>query len=246
MDHSSTIAEVRVIYWLLFPAGLLGISPDALYCAAAHAEQVRQQLEQHTHQQQRPTPALQRAARPLNEILVLSATLLQLQMECYKVSNERFPDDPATTAGIQSIPSSPASLMGSSAAVTAIWQCEHMLQACLGAAAAAGEVKMGKYRVTAHLHSTAVSCAALCVMHLASVVKAFQAQPEKAAVADAVAAVSVDAMLEVVLVDMALSASVKHERRQGVSQSVVATRLMECLTVCRPLMKPSCRLLGSR
>jgi hypothetical protein len=47
------------------------------------------------------------------------------------------------------------------------------------------------------------------------------AQPEKAAVADAVAAVSLDAMLGVVLANMAILASVKHQHHhQGVSSAL--------------------------
>jgi hypothetical protein len=61
---SSTIHHVSAA---LPPAGLLGIVPDALYCTAAHAEQVRQQLEQQA--QQRSSSALQKAAQPLNEML---------------------------------------------------------------------------------------------------------------------------------------------------------------------------------
>jgi hypothetical protein len=77
---SSTIYHVSAAWRL---AGLLGIVPDALYCTAAHAEQLRQQLEQQV-QQQRPSSTLQKAALPLNKMLVLSATLLELQAECYR------------------------------------------------------------------------------------------------------------------------------------------------------------------
>lgn len=138
------------------PAGLLGIVPDALYCTAAHAEQVRQQLEQQA-QQQRSSSALQKAAQPLNEMLVLSATLLELQAECYRKPHFLFPNE-TSTAAIKSAFRSASSLTGASAVMTAIWHCESVLQACLGAAT--GQFTMGKYKPKARLLETPAMCAA--------------------------------------------------------------------------------------
>ena len=172
---------------------------------------MRQHLEQQV-QQQRSSAALQSGAQPLNELLVLSAELLVLQANCCSKADTVYQDDASTTE-IKSILGSAASLTGTSAAVTAMWRCESVLQACLGAAA--GTVKMGKCSLPISLRKVTAVCTAQFVMQCSTMVEASPFRPDQAAVAAAVAAVSLDAILEVLLAYTALLAAFMHKDQEA-------------------------------
>lgn len=115
------------------PAGLLAVMPDAQRCIAAHAEHMQHQLERMRHSS---SSASRQAAKPLTNMLSVGLVLTYIWAECVHISTSKsgsIKPHPNIKSVTQAV-SGGSHFCTAAATITASWNCDTVLQACMTAA----------------------------------------------------------------------------------------------------------------
>jgi hypothetical protein len=121
------------LFLFFSPAGLLAVMPDAQRCIAAHAEHMQHQLDRVEHSS---SSGSRQAAKPLNNMLSVGLVLTYIWAECVHISTSKsgsIKPHPNIKSVTQAV-SGGYHFCTAAATITASWNCDTVLQACMTAA----------------------------------------------------------------------------------------------------------------